>query len=112
MDDEGWTPLHFAAQGNAAEAARLLLDAGAQVDARDSTGHTPLFQAVWSSRGRGDTIRLLRAYGADPHAQNSRGTSPLRLARVIANFNVRQYFSDLPKAADAEPNSAADWPPE
>ena len=85
-----------------------MLDAAAPVDARDSQGCTPLFRAVWNSRGDGDTIRVLRSYGADPRAPNGRGVSPLKLARMIANFNVRQYFSDLPGDPDAEPGAAAD----
>jgi ankyrin repeat protein len=96
-DDDGWTPLHFAAQSNSAEIAELLLNAGAPVDLRDSHGNTPLFKAVFSSRGKGDVIRLLRARGADPNAANRHGVSPLKLARTIANFDVRQFFVDLPE---------------
>jgi hypothetical protein len=40
-------------------------------------------------------IEVLRLCGADPHAQNGRGGSALKLTRSIANFNVRQYFNDL-----------------
>jgi len=96
-DDEGWTPLHFAAQSNSAELIRLLLQAGAVIDPRDSFGNTPLFKAVFNSRGDGNVIALLRAHGADPHASNARGISPLKLARTIANFDVRQFFCDLPE---------------
>lgn len=103
-DDDGWTPLHFAAQGNAADVAAILLQAGAPVDPRDSHGNTPLFRAVFDSRGVGDVIRLLRAHGADPGARNAHGVSPLKLARTIANYDVRQFFSDLPEVTDAEPD--------
>jgi len=58
---------------------------------------------VFSSRGVGEVIKLLRAHGADPNAQNARGMSPLKLARTIANFDVRQFFKDLPEVPDAEP---------
>jgi uncharacterized protein len=99
-DDNGWTPLHFAAQSNAADATALLLKAGAKVDARDAHGNTPLSTAVFNSRGYGEVIKLLRAHGADPHAKNNHGVSPLSLARNIANFDVRQFFQDLPADAD------------
>jgi len=95
-DDSGWTPLHFAAQKSAPQIVQLLLEAGADVDPRDSNGNTPLFKAVFSSRGNGDVIKLLRASGADSNATNANGVSPLTLARTIANFDVRQFFSDLP----------------
>jgi ankyrin repeat protein len=99
-DDNGWTPLHFAAQSNAAEATALLLEAGASVDVRDAHGNTPLSTAVFNSRGYGEVIELLRSHGADPQAKNNHGVSPLSLARTIANFDVRQYFQDLPEEAD------------
>jgi ankyrin repeat protein len=41
-DQAGFTPLHFAAQGQHAATAQALLAAGADVDARDSFGKTPL----------------------------------------------------------------------
>ena len=98
-DDDGWTPLHFAASSNAADVITILLDAGAPVDPRDANGNTPLLKAVFNSRGNGDVIRLLRVRGADPYAQNSHGVSPLKLARTIANYDVRQFFNDLPEGA-------------
>jgi uncharacterized protein len=99
-DDNGWTPLHFTAQSNAADAAAILLNAGGSVDARDAHGNTPLFTAVFNSRGHGEVIELLRAHGADPYAKNNHGVSPLSLARTIANFDVRQFFRDLPEETD------------
>lgn len=94
-DDNAWTPLHFAAQSNAADATLALLKAGAPVDARDAHGNTPLSTAVFSSRGSGKVIGLLRAHGADPYAKNNHGVSPISLARRISNFDVRQFFQDL-----------------
>jgi ankyrin repeat protein len=99
-DDNGWTPLHFAAQSNAADATAQLLKAGASVDARDAHGNTPLSTAVFNSRGNGEVIKLLRAHGADPYAKNNHGVSPLTLSRTIANFDVRQFFQDLPGESD------------
>jgi uncharacterized protein len=74
-----------------------LLDAGALVDPRDSYGNTPLFRAVFNSSGNGDVIKLLRGAGADPYAKNASGISPLKLARTISNYDVRQFFCDLPE---------------
>ena len=99
-DDDGWTALHFAAQSNAADVATILLDAGASVDTTDSNGNTPLWKAVFNSRGDGKLIKLLRARGADPFVKNNHGVSPLKLARTIANYDVRQFFNDLPDESD------------
>ncbi len=95
-DRAGMTPLHFAAQQYEVAAARLLLEHGAAIDPRDKKGSTPLVTAVFNSRGRGDMIRLLRDAGADPYAVNEFGVIPVELARRVANFDIAQYFADLP----------------
>jgi hypothetical protein len=41
-------------------------------------------------------IESLRRAAADPYAANSSGVTPLSLARTIANYNVAQFFADLP----------------
>jgi len=90
------TPLHLACQEGATAAASLLLDAGANVDQPNKHGNTPLFVAVFNSRGRGDVIRLLRSRGANPLYVNKAGQTPLGLAQTIGNYDVAQFFSDLP----------------
>ena len=96
QDPGGWSALHFAAQSGSSEIARMLLEAGASVDAVDSHGNTPLFRATFESRGNGDLIELLRSYGADPTASNHSGISPVQLARTIANYDVAQFYEDVP----------------
>lgn len=98
QDDNGWSALHFAAQAVSAECAQALLQAGASVSLRDSFGNTALLRAVFSSRGNGSVIRVLREAGADPHASNNHGVSPVSLARTIANHDVAQFFSDIQQA--------------
>jgi ankyrin repeat protein len=95
-DDNQWTPLHFAAQAASEPVAAALLKAGATVDPRDSHGNSPLFKAVFSFRGDGGLIPLLRQHGADPSLKNLHGISPLTLARQIANTSVAELFADLP----------------
>ena len=95
-DANGWAPLHFAAQAGSVLVIRALLGAGAQVDPRDTHGNTPLSTATFNSRGNGDAIEVLRAAGADPWAMNKHGVSPVALARKIANYDVAQFFADLP----------------
>jgi uncharacterized protein len=94
-DDEDFTALHFAAQERAVEVARLLLDRGADVDAVNSYGNTPLFTAVFNSQGDGSVIELLRASGADPLRENLSGQTPIGLARLIENYDVARFFADL-----------------
>lgn len=96
QDPGGWSALHLAAQSGSVEIARMLLDSGASVDPVDAHGNTPLSNATFESRGNGDMIKLLRARGADPIAINNSGVSPVELARTIANFDVAQFYEDLP----------------
>jgi ankyrin repeat protein len=74
---DGFTALHFASFFGKPEAARLLLDRGAEVDARGRgwmTG-TPLHSAA--SGRHVDVVETLLAAGADPNARQSGGWTPL-----------------------------------
>jgi ankyrin repeat protein len=95
-DRRGFTPLHLAVQQGAAEAARVLLDHGAEVDKVNIYGNTALSIAVFYSRGRGDLIALLRGLGADPLKANNSGQTPVGTARLISNYDVAQFFRDIP----------------
>ena len=65
-DHDGQTPLHYAAQGNAATVAQLLLGHGAPVDAvRHETGNTPLWNTTVRTRGSGEVVRILLEHGAE-----------------------------------------------
>jgi ankyrin repeat protein len=96
-DRQGFTPLHLACQQWAVDAVRELLAGGASVDSVNGFGNTPLFVAVFNSRGRGESIQLLRERGgADALHANNSGQTPVGLARLIGNFDVAQYFVDIP----------------
>lgn len=62
-DDLGRTPLYLAVAKNQVEIAALLLANGADVDASDALGHTPLIQAMWGLN-HDKMVRLLLAKGA------------------------------------------------
>jgi ankyrin repeat protein len=92
QDSLGWCALHFAAQNNSSDACRLLLENSAIVDFQEMHGNTPLFKAVFNSRGNGEAIELLRTYGADINLENNYGVSPLKLANTIANYDVARFM--------------------
>jgi ankyrin repeat protein len=79
-DDHGWTALHFAAEEVLPEMASLLIAKGADVNAQDEEGNTPLARAIFSARGRGEVVRLLRQHGAKPDIPNRSGETPRQLA--------------------------------
>jgi len=92
---QGFTALHVAAQEHAIEVMDQLLQAGADVDARNFYGNTPLWVAVFNSRGRGEAIELLLRNGADPDAINHAGRSPRQLGEAIGNRDVTRVFDAL-----------------
>ncbi len=55
------------------EWVQACLEAGADPNARDAVGDTPLHYAI----DRGEVAVLLLAAGADPNARNNRGETPL-----------------------------------
>ncbi len=97
-DWDGWTPLHwacalfsakqsfaFAKEAKKAEKkapeegmVRVLIAAGAKVNAVTNSGDTPLILAA--SSGDEEGVRVLLKTGADPNAANSRGRTPLDMA--------------------------------
>lgn len=66
---KGETPLHRAAAFGSEETIRLLLDAGAKLDAKDMNGDSPLGWGSWY--GRPDNILRLLCYG-DLHIREGR----------------------------------------
>jgi hypothetical protein len=77
-NSHGRTALHFAALGDAPDAARALLARGAQVDSRASNGFTALHFAA--SFGCAAAAAVLLASGADVNARASGGERPLHVA--------------------------------
>jgi ankyrin repeat protein len=88
--------LHFAAQEQRAEVTETLLRAGAEVDARDAYGNTPLWRAVFTSRGQVQVVGHLLAAGADPDLANTAGVSPRQLRSALQTTTLRSSFRRAP----------------
>ena len=71
-------PLHAAVAARSLEAVALLLEHGADVNARQQLGYTPLMGAAAS--GRQDIADLLLAHGADPALVSEDGESAADVA--------------------------------
>jgi ankyrin repeat protein len=85
-DGHGMAPLHFAVLGNHLDIAGLLLDRGADPNARAAIQMTPLHFA--SMLGRPELAGLLLRRGARTDARNSNGDTPLHLAADDKIVNV------------------------
>ena len=77
-DRRGATPLMHAAAYGSIEAMKLLLEAGADVNAANDFNATAL---LWCARDP-DKARLLIEHGADVNAQSKQGRTPLMLASM------------------------------
>ncbi len=76
----GWTPLHYAASSPSAAAVSMLLELGAQVDARAPNGNTPLMLAA--RYGSEDSVVMLLKKGADRTLRNDRQFDAAGFARL------------------------------
>jgi len=74
------TPLHYSAIGGFKDIADLLIAHGADVNATDKNGHTPLYEAMNQVPWHKDLAALLLAHGADPNISDSAGETPLHEA--------------------------------
>ncbi|MEO8027595.1 MAG: ankyrin repeat domain-containing protein [Bryobacteraceae bacterium] len=82
------TALHMAARRGNSEAAAALLDAGADIEGRDSLGDTPLRRAV--NCGQVEVATLLLSRGANRHSNGSKGTTPYLAAKSAAMKSLMQ----------------------
>jgi hypothetical protein len=82
IGSNGGVPLHTAASSGRPDIVKILLDAGALVDARSANGWTPLLPAAACfNQQRAEVLRLLLDAGADAQVVTDKGwTTLLELA--------------------------------
>jgi ankyrin repeat protein len=79
VNQQGWTPLIYAATGGHDDIVRYLLAEGSEIDASSPNGTTALMMAA--REGKRSTVDLLIARGADVNRRNQSGVSALDWAR-------------------------------
>jgi ankyrin repeat protein len=95
-DGRKYTALHFAARDQRLEMTEVLLEAGAEVDAVDSDGMTPLAHCALRLNPSLALAALLLGHSADPNKRSKHEGSPLQIARrgedheLIALFRTAQ----------------------
>ena len=82
---KGKTGLHYAAKAGFLNVINLLIEKGADLDATDKNGETPLFDAIRSTIKDGEkqraAIEVLLVKGANPNFKNGKGLTPLQIAK-------------------------------
>lgn len=102
-DPRGTFPLHVAAESGQAGAARLLLEYGADVTARELENDA--IALGWAAFfGRPEVVEVLLGAGSDPNQRNKHGLTPLGCAVGGAQGRWRRFSSasieDWQRAAD------------
>jgi ankyrin repeat protein len=93
-DDTSLSPLHYAVSAQMLDVTELLLEAGADIEAKDVHGNTPLSDAVFYANGRPEIIELFLKKGANPDAENNHAVSPRSLALSIGNYDYSDIFGE------------------
>jgi hypothetical protein len=99
------TPLHVVARRKdlrARETIAFLLDNGAQIEARDDSGRTPLLRAVYHP----DNVRFLLERGADINSQDDDGRTILHTAvqNTILTHELVPYLIEQGADVNAQDN--------
>jgi hypothetical protein len=102
-DSHGQTPLLWAVRGGHEAVVQLLLEKGADIEARDHSGQTALLWAA--ENGHRAVVQLLLEKGADIEARDHSGQTALLWAAENGHEAVVQLL--LEKGADIEADKVA-----
>lgn len=99
--NKGKSALHCAAKAGFLKVIKLLIEKGANIDATDYKGETPLFEAIRSTIKKRENLRAaletLLTHGANPNIKNSQGITPLQVAQQMGRTDVDKFVSILEK---------------
>ncbi|RAR46801.1 ankyrin repeat domain-containing protein [Flavobacterium lacus] len=79
----GLNLLHFACEYNTIQLAKELLERSINIEEKNIYGNTPLWTAVFNSKGKYEIVDLLLSYNANPDSINNVGSTPIKFANSI-----------------------------
>lgn len=85
QDQNGSTPLHYAAMYGNFRLAEAAIKAGGDPNVRNESGNNALWTAVFHARGEYEIVELYKKAGADAQSKNKAGRSPLDLAKQLGD---------------------------
>jgi len=102
-----WSALHYAVFAGQGEVAALLIERGADINARSSNGSSVLMMAVYE--GHEQLVRQLLARGADRGVENDRGDSALTWAFRFRRLAIARLVATPPAFVAAANLPGAQW---
>ncbi|XP_055690655.1 uncharacterized protein LOC129794076 isoform X2 [Lutzomyia longipalpis] len=109
-DNEGNTPLHFAAQAGQVDVVNMLLSRSRSivVDAKNNLGFTPLMKAAL--QGRTKCAKLLLFAGASPvETDSGRGMRPEQWAKFCGRYSCAEMIEKCARSRLLEKTSSCKW---
>ncbi|KAK1705981.1 ankyrin repeat-containing domain protein [Colletotrichum lupini] len=93
---QGTTPLHWAASMNNVSTVQLLIDSGADLEATDDKGWTPLLVSIKAPAtfDLSAVVRALLESGSDPKCRDNNGVTPIAEACTQGNPRVISALMD------------------
>ncbi|KAL8296260.1 hypothetical protein RB600_001644 [Gaeumannomyces tritici] len=98
--EHGHTPQRWAAEEGCEAFTRLLIENGADIEAKDRGGRTPLHCAA--ENGHEGVAKVLAEAGADKEAKDSNGCTPLHLAAQNGHEGVAEVLAKAGAGKEAE----------
>lgn len=107
-DEDGRTPLAWAAGTAHKDVVTVLAELGADVEAEDINGRTPLSWAA--ANGHVAVVNmLLEKYAVDPHREDWNGESALSRATFGGHHDVVSVLGGMGAAGQAAPTPSSDY---
>ena len=105
-----YTPLHYAAEVGAPDCARVLIHYGADVNAANRCGSTPLHNVCASACGDATLCEILIHAGAKADVQNRAKWTPLHAAAFTGKGEMARLLLERAKASPSVKNGEGKLP--